>query len=150
MGTLWGVGQLRANIPSESYIQAMKFEVIGQGVCIFNIVISKAAISFLLLRIVTRTWHKIFVWFCFITVGLIATWCTIAIFIQCFPIAKLWNPSIEGECWLDFARIGLATSAYACVMDFALATIPCFIVKDLNMKAKDKIITICGLSLGIL
>lgn len=150
MGTTWGVGQRRADIPEDHYIQAMKFEIIGQGVCIFNIVISKAAVSFLLLRIVTRTWHKAFVWFCFVTTGIIVTWCTIAVFIQCIPVVKVWDPSVDGECWLDFAKIGLATSAYACVVDFALAIIPCFIIWELNMKAKDKMVTICGLSLGIL
>lgn len=128
----------------------MKLEIIGQGVCIFNILISKAAVSFLLLRIVTRTWHKIFIWFCFITTSIIVIWCTISIFIQCIPVEAVWNPNVVGNCWLDFAKIGLATSAYACVVDFALAIIPSFIIWELNMKAKDKMVTICGLSLGIL
>jgi hypothetical protein len=149
-GSAWGLGQKRADIPPDHYIQAMKYEIIGQGVCIFNITLCKAAVSFLLLRIVARKWHKIFVWFCFSTTALLTTWCTIAVFIQCIPIEKTWDVAVDGVCWLDFAKVGIVTSAYAVVMDFALAIIPCFIVWELNMKTKDKIVTMCGLSLGIL
>lgn len=88
----------------------MKFEIIGQGVCIFNIAVSKASVALLLLRIVTRRWHKFFVWFCLITNSALATFCTIAVFIQCLPIQAVWDFSVKGNCWLDFQKVGVTTS----------------------------------------
>jgi hypothetical protein len=88
----------------------MKYEVIAQGVCIFNIVTTKAAVAILLLRVVERTWHKVFIWFLLISNSIMATWCTIAIFIQCVPVEKVWNFMAEGSCWLDFAKVGITTS----------------------------------------
>lgn len=41
-------------------------------------------------------------------------------------------------------------TAYAVCMDFILALAPCFIVWELNMKKKDKLLTISALSLGVL
>lgn len=107
---MYGIGQHRADIPPEDYIQAQKFEVIGQGLCIFNITISKCAVAFLLLRIVARPWQKAFIWFCIVSNTILASWATIAIFIQCTPIEKVWDISVEGDCWLDFAKIGLVCS----------------------------------------
>ncbi|KAI6785266.1 uncharacterized protein J7T54_006908 [Emericellopsis cladophorae] len=149
-GTAYGIGQKRADIDPADYVQAHMFEIIGQGVCIFNIAISRAAVAFLLLRIVNRGWHKTFIWACIATNSILAVFCTIAVFIQCLPIQAVWNSSVKGNCWLDFAKVGLTTSAYAVCIDFALAIIPCFIVWELKMKKKDKIITIIGLSLGVL
>lgn len=51
-------------------------------------------------------------------------------------------------CWL-LTLYGLSI-AYAVVIDFTLAIAPCFIIWDLNMKRKDKLLAIIGLSLGIL
>lgn len=95
---------------SDEYTEAMKWEVIGQGLGIFNIVTSKAAVAFLLLRIVEQTWHKMYIWFCIVTNSLLASWCTLAIFVQCMPVHKVWDPMHDGECWLDFTKVGLVTS----------------------------------------
>ncbi|SPO06361.1 related to integral membrane protein pth11 [Cephalotrichum gorgonifer] len=148
-GTAYGLGQRRADIPPEDYIQAMKFEIIGQGVCIFNIATSKGAVAAFLLRIVRRRWHCLFIWAVVVSTCLIVTWCTIAIFIQCTPVEKVWNFEVPGKCWLDFSTIGLATSAYAVAVDFILALAPAFILWDLNMKRKDKFLAIFGLALGV-
>ncbi|KAK7421449.1 hypothetical protein QQX98_002147 [Neonectria punicea] len=149
VGTSFGIGQRRADIPPSDYIQAMKYEIIGQGICIFNIATSKAAVAFFILRIVRNTRHRIFIWICAVTNLLLVTWCTIAVFIQCIPIEKVWNNDVPGTCWLDFAKVGIATSAYAVAIDFTLAIAPCFILWDLNMKRKDKMLALFGLSLGV-
>ena len=117
MATGYGLGQKRADIPPEDYIQAMKYEVIGQGICIFNLVTAKAAIAFFLLRIVFKIWHKVLIWICIITNTGLAVFGTIAVFIQCTPVEKVWNFMVPGECWLDFATIGLVVSGmskYGC------------------------------------
>ena len=88
----------------------MKFEVISQGFCIFNIATSKASVALFLLRIVTKTWHKIFIWFCIVATTIVASLTTIGIFVQCIPVAALWNPAVHGNCWLDFTALGTVGS----------------------------------------
>ncbi|KAM0543295.1 hypothetical protein ACHAPJ_012379 [Fusarium lateritium] len=150
VGTTFGIGQKRDDIPDHDYIEAMEYELIGQGVCIFNIATSKAAVAFFILRIVREMRHRIFIWFRILSNTLLATWTTIAVFIQCFPIAKVWNPmGVEGDCWLDFTKVGIACSAYAVAIDFTLAIAPCYILWDLNMKRKEKTLALFGLSLGV-
>lgn len=97
-------------MPPEDYILAMKYEVFGQAVCIFNLILSKATIGLFLLRIVFETWHKAVIWFVLGTNSILVIWCTVAIFIQCVPVQMVWGATTEGHCWLDFAKIGLATS----------------------------------------
>lgn len=46
--------------------------------------------------------------------------------------------------------VTLTMPAYAVAADFILATTPIFILWDLNMKRKDKFLTIFGLGLGVL
>lgn len=55
-------------------------------------------------------WHRVFIWVCVISNTLLATWCTIAVFIQCLPVEKVWDFTVPGNCWLDFAKVGLTTS----------------------------------------
>jgi hypothetical protein len=107
------------------------------------------------------------IWLCIISNAALAIWGTIAVFIQCTPVTKVWNFAVPGECWLDFATTGLVVSgtfcsflypgadsynitAYAVAMDFTLALAPCFIIWELNMKRKEKLVIISGLSLGVL
>lgn len=40
--------------------------------------------------------------------------------------------------------------AYAVAMDFIMALAPCFIIWELNMKRKEKVLIMSGLSLGVL
>lgn len=111
VATTYGLGRRRAEISPEDYVQAQKYETIGQAVCIFNIIFSKCAVAFFLLRIVFKRWHKALIWCCIVTTTLLTTWGTIAIFIQCTPVEKVWNfQGVDGVCWLDFAKIGLVVS----------------------------------------
>lgn len=110
-GTFYGIGQKQADLAAmEHFIEAMKYEIIAQGFCIFNLVTAKAAVGFLLLRFAGHKWHRWAVWFCIGTNGIMATWCTIAVFIQCLPIQKTWNRLLPGNCWLDFTTVGIVTS----------------------------------------
>lgn len=109
-GTAFGIGQKSDDIPPADYVEAMKLEIIAQGVCIFNIVTSKASVGFLLLRIVTRPWHRVVIWFILVTNSIMATFLTIAVFIQCIPVQSVWDRSVEGNCWLDFTTTGITVS----------------------------------------
>jgi hypothetical protein len=87
--------------------------------------------------------------------------------VQCIPVQKTWNQSIPGHCWLAFSKVGITvgcklldssgpsystnlTTAWFVVADFCFAILPWFVIWDLNMKRKEKLLVACGLSLGVL
>jgi len=86
------------------------WEVIGQGICILGIAISKASVALFLLRIVVLRWHKMLLWLCIIITSALCVITTILLFVQCKPAAFLWDTSIEGGyCWLKFTPVGITT-----------------------------------------
>ncbi|KAI0595397.1 hypothetical protein F4775DRAFT_605054 [Biscogniauxia sp. FL1348] len=148
--TAYGLGRRMAEIDNlESYVTAVKYEVIGQSFAILVVGISKTAVACFLLRIMIEQWHKVVLWLCIISVNGLSIFCTIAIFIQCVPLERVWNPTADGYCWLNFTAVGIATASWSVVMDFAMAVFPCFVVWKLNMKRKEKITVLSGLSLGV-
>ncbi|CAM1504640.1 Fc.00g022310.m01.CDS01 [Cosmosporella sp. VM-42] len=149
VSSAYGMGRHRAELSHSDYVLAMKYEVIGQGVSIFNLSMSKAAVGFFILRIARQMRYKVLIWFCIISNAILVAWTTIAIFIQCIPSEKIWDSTVSGNCWLDFFKVGITASAYAVVIDFTLALAPVFILWNLKMKRKDKFLAMFGLSLGV-
>ncbi|KAI5927226.1 hypothetical protein F4810DRAFT_649833 [Camillea tinctor] len=148
--TAYGLGRKMAEINDlDSYVTAAKYEVIGQSFAILVVGISKTAVACFLLRIMIERWHKVVLWLCIISINGISLFCTVAIFIQCIPLERVWNPTADGYCWLNFTAVGIATASWSVVMDFAMAVFPCFVVWKLKMKRKEKITVLSGLSLGV-
>ncbi|KAH9872209.1 hypothetical protein IAQ61_005044 [Plenodomus lingam] len=152
VGITYGVGRRTVDIVRMDldYSRAMKWEAIGQGICIMGIAASKGSVAFFLLRIVAKPWHIVILWFCILSTTALCIITTALLFVQCRPTAFLWDQSIEGGyCWLNFTQVGLTMGSWSAAMDFALALLPWHIVMGLNMKRKEKITIACGLSLGI-
>ncbi|KAI1739812.1 hypothetical protein F4680DRAFT_421590 [Xylaria scruposa] len=66
--------------------------------------------------------------------SLVAGWLISAIFstiFQCTPIAKAWNPTLEGTCINDFAWY-LATASLSLVIDFYILLLPVPMIWALN------------------
>ncbi|KAL8383413.1 hypothetical protein RB595_006932 [Gaeumannomyces hyphopodioides] len=74
--THYGLGRRRVEISMDSYAQAMKLEIIGQAICIFNIATARAAVAFFLLRIVVERRHRVFVYACIVTNSAITAMCS--------------------------------------------------------------------------
>ncbi|KAJ4991168.1 hypothetical protein SVAN01_03296 [Stagonosporopsis vannaccii] len=130
--------------------KAIYWEAIGQGICIMGIAVSKAAIALFLLRIVLRKWHIALLWSVTISTAIFSTITTALLFLQCKPVAFLWDHTIPGGyCPINFTDVGLSMGAWSASMDFVLAILPWPVVMGLNMKRKEKITIACGLSLGV-
>lgn len=99
----------------------MKYEVIGQSVCILVVGTSKSAVALFLLRIVVERWHIAVLWFCIVSASGLSAFCAVMVIVQCIPVEKTWNPSVPGTCWLDFPSLGLTTAGTYC----CLAVSPC-------------------------
>ncbi len=60
---------------------------------------SKTSFAITLLRLSSNSWIRWLVWFIIITVNLVLGFQAAMMFIQCWPVAKLWTPSMTGTCW---------------------------------------------------
>ncbi|KAI0004696.1 hypothetical protein F4779DRAFT_599511 [Xylariaceae sp. FL0662B] len=149
--TMYGLGRLAADINNtEHYIEATKNEIIGQVFGILVVGVSKTAVACFLLRIMVQRWHKMVLWFCIISTCGLSLFAAIVVVFQCIPVDKTWNRmGVEGYCWINFTPLGITTAAWSVVMDFSMALLPCFVVWQLKMKRKEKIVVMSGLSLGI-
>ncbi|GAB1209138.1 hypothetical protein APSETT445_007904 [Aspergillus pseudonomiae] len=125
------------------------YEVFSQVAGIMVIGVGKWAVGTFLLRIVRNKIQIWFIWGCLAITTIITLFASITVVIQCFPVQKTWNPTLEGTCWLDFSKVGYTVGSWFVAADFSFAILPWFIVWDLNMKQKEKITVACGLSLGI-
>lgn len=150
MATHYGLGRLYADVGDPTiYFTAVKYELFSQVAGIMVIGIGKAAVGVFLLRIVR---NKIQIWFiyaCLAITAIITLFASITVIVQCSPVEKSWNPMTPGTCWVDFSKVGYTVGSWFVAADLAFATLPWFVVWDLNMKKKEKITVACGLSLGI-
>ncbi|KAF2124476.1 hypothetical protein P153DRAFT_132756 [Dothidotthia symphoricarpi CBS 119687] len=152
IGISYGVGKRAADIQRAGLdnSRAIKWEAIGQGICIMGIAASKGSVAVFLLRIVLKKWHIALLWFCIASTTFLCTVTTVLLYAQCKPVAFLWDQTIQGGyCWLNFTGVGLTMGAWSATMDFVLALLPWHVVINLNMKRNEKVTIACGLSLGV-
>ena len=94
---------------------------------------------------------------------------SILILVQCQPLASLWDPSVKGHCWspevpinIGYAQGGEINHSLRGIIiadqvlavntfhDLSLTFLPLFILKDLRIKLRVKIILIILMSMSIL
>ncbi|KAF9891586.1 hypothetical protein FE257_003597 [Aspergillus nanangensis] len=150
VASLYGLGRLFADVGDPiTYSMAVKYEVFSQVAGIMVIGVGKLAVGMFLLRIVRNKIQIWFIWGCLATTVFITLFASICVVIQCLPVQKTWNPTVEGNCWLDFSKVGFTVGSWFVAADFSFAILPWFVVWDLNMKRKEKITIACALSLGV-
>ncbi|KAH9886350.1 hypothetical protein F4778DRAFT_477734 [Xylariomycetidae sp. FL2044] len=150
IGTGYGIGRSFADVGSpQTYSEAVMWEVFSQVAGLAMIGIGKCSVAMFLLRIVRNKIQVGVIWFCIFGTTVITLFACIGVVVQCIPVQKTWNPTLDGYCWLDFPKLGLTIGSWFVVMDFAFAALPWFVIWDLNMKRKEKITVACGLSLGV-
>jgi hypothetical protein len=112
---------------------------------------SKISFGITLLRL-TSGLLRTFVWFCIITLFFIMIPSATLAWVQCAPIAKSWNPLIEGTCWDPGVsiRYGIFNAAWCAGADIALAMVPWKIIWGLQLKTKEKIGVGIAMSMGVL
>ncbi|KAF1993924.1 hypothetical protein P154DRAFT_448920 [Amniculicola lignicola CBS 123094] len=68
--------------------------------------------------------------------------------LPCIPVSYQWNTNQKGSCYDPYAFV-IGNVSVVIVTDFLVLLIPTWIIYDLQMALRKKIITICFLSLGI-
>ncbi|KAK1751933.1 hypothetical protein QBC47DRAFT_306866 [Echria macrotheca] len=115
------------------------------------IVWTKTAFAVTLLRL-TEGPTKAFVWFIIISTNIAMAVGAMAIWIQCTPLAKGWDRTLDGTCWgaETVIIIWIAIGAYSAAMDFVLAALPWTFLRKLHMAKREKIGIGVAMSMGIL
>lgn len=98
--------------------------------------------------------------------------CALFDFIRCEPVAHVWDPTVDGTCWIStegFTSLSLTVGGKtqyqhsqlddglltgnivaSASADFVLAVLPWFILWNLQMRRKEKILIASSMSLGFL
>lgn len=72
-----------------------------------------------------------------------------ATLVPCRPLSRKWDKSVPGTCY-DDATFVIANVTIAMVTDIIVLAIPTWMIYDLQMPLKKKLITIAFLSMGII
>jgi hypothetical protein len=135
---------------------------------------SKTSFAITLMRLSSSRWMKYLIWFIIISTNLVLGMSATMMWIQCWPVAKLWHSEMEGSCWpgyvvqnyMTFAAgmwlsqtileqspgLFLLTQvlAYSGALDIILAILPWKIVWKVAINKKEKIGALVAMSMGVL
>jgi hypothetical protein len=124
---------------------------IAASISCFASTFSKISFGVTLLRL-TSGKIRWTVWFCIVTLFLFMLPSAFITYIHCTPIAKAWNPTLEGHCWDPVAIVnyGIFNAAWCTVADFYLALLPWTLIWGLQMRTREKIGVGIAMSMGLL
>ncbi|KAJ3464687.1 hypothetical protein MRS44_009473 [Fusarium solani] len=146
-----GMGQHVDDLETYQFSDALLYLLCAQSVVSMAIGMGKVTVAVFLLRIVTASWHRWFLWFCIASMMILSIFLSIAVFAQCTPVESIWNPLLIDQkvCYLSLTVVAFIDCAYAAAMDFALAAFPWIALRGLKMKRKERISICVSLSLGV-
>ncbi|KAJ4174290.1 hypothetical protein NW754_004705 [Fusarium falciforme] len=145
------MGQHVDDLETYQFSDALLYLLCAQSVVSMAIGMGKVTVAVFLLRIVTASWHRWFLWFCIASMMILSIFLSIAVFAQCTPVESIWNPLLIDQkvCYLSLTVVAFIDCAYAAAMDFALAGFPWIALRGLKMKRKERISICISLSLGV-
>lgn len=80
---------------------------------------------------------RVICWIMITVLAVYGTWCVISAFLNCVPVAKFWDPTIEGFClskpglWFSNASMHITTDLVILIIP-----IPALIAIDIPKKQK--------------
>ncbi|CAD6446043.1 12f2fe9d-2b1d-4ace-a64e-12429fad1989 [Sclerotinia trifoliorum] len=144
------MGTHAAELDFDDNSRGILWLLIGQFIIAVAIGIRKCAVAIFLIRIVTKTLHKILLYFWILSILFLSFLLAIAVFVQCTPLESFWDSRIEGTCTLSLIVIAKVMCSWSAAMDFFLAVFPRAVIWGINMKRKENITICVSLSLGII
>jgi hypothetical protein len=133
---------------------------------------SKTSFAITLLRL-SEGWVKWVVWYIIISVNLVLGVSATILWIQCWPVEKLWIYELKATCWpVEIVeRYQMFTSSacpserehvpcekptnkddsvYSGILDIALAILPWWIIWHVTINKREKIGALVAMSMGVL
>ncbi|KAL6786508.1 GPCR, PTH11-type [Trichoderma sp. SZMC 28012] len=147
----YGLGSHDSKLNMLLMIRCAEYAMYSNVLYGFSMPFIKASVVFTLNRITTNKWHRwglyamLFVASIMSIIGILAT------LLYCHPVPAYWNPLL-GTCgdFMIVVRIGYAWTAVGIVTDWTCAILPYFIVRNLQMSSRQKMIVMLVLGLGAL
>lgn len=87
---------------------------------------------------------------CYVAMGVVAsysTWAIVSGFVNCVPIAKFWNRSIQGYC-LSFEALWFFNASMNILTDLALLIMPMPLLSQLQLPRMQKIALVGVFAIG--
>lgn len=165
-------------VPQSDIPRAVLFSSIGQTFAILGMAITKWSLGLFLLRLVSKTIHKVAIWLPLIFSFIVSLLCVFFFWFGCAPVEAVWNRTLPGaRCdvlptnemyYLYGSKFVVSIFVYLVVMsvdmqnanhlslgtlvftDFYFAIFPWVFVWGLQMNKREKIITLCSMILGVL
>ncbi|KAK5662132.1 hypothetical protein OQA88_8037 [Cercophora sp. LCS_1] len=134
-----GFGSHRTNIPSQNLPTIGLLSNLSWSLAILGAVWSKTSFGMTLLRI-TEGATKACVWFIIVTMNLAMTISVLVTWIQCNPVQRGWDITVNGICWDARVNVyyGVFAAVYSGVADVVLALLPWVVIWGLQMRRKEK------------
>ena len=141
-------------LPSQSVIAVHEFSAIFQGLNALGTGVVKISVCLALLRVVERARRRItlFLWSLLVLVATTHLTLTMLFFLHCRPLARLWNPKVNGSCMSAHTMV---LACYICsaidiATDLLCAAIPVLVIHRLQMTFRTKVALCVLMGLGVL
>lgn len=150
----YGIGTRMDEIkPPQNVKEALKWNIICSPILIWCFSLPKFAVIATLKRILDygrKT--SILFWGLAVSSQICVLISSIWWVVQCRPIAKNWDPDVEGECASInvLGDLGYVTSAYSAILDIFFAVYPIPFIMRLNMQLRSRIVCSIAMGLGVL
>ncbi|KAK4458515.1 hypothetical protein QBC42DRAFT_314328 [Cladorrhinum samala] len=135
IGTVFGVIEATSSDPS----RALEFSILGQPWYLMSVTLSKISICLFFMKLLgrARQW-RILLSVLIVFMAAVNFAFSLTVNLQCRPLEKLWNPSVDGGCWNPSVQrdFGYFQGAFSLFTWFFLAFFPAliaqYIPKDRN------------------
>lgn len=148
----YGFGQDLESIDSQPDItKAILWEAVGQTIVVLAVWVSKTSLALFLMRLTSSRNQKLAIMVPSAVLGLVILASLISYWFDCRPLAFLWDRSIPGGYCLPVTNyISLAAGCISVFIDVWYAAFPWYMLWDVQMPRREKLLIQSSLSLGVL
>lgn len=148
-----GMGRHVSCLPPQSVIAMLEFSAISEGLNVFGIGVVKISVCLALLRVVERARRGItlFLWSLLVLIAMTHLALAMLFFLHCRPLARLWNPKVNGSCMSTHTTVlaGYVGFAIDVVTDLLCAGVPVLVIHRLQMTFRTKVALCVLMGLGV-
>ncbi|KAE8375925.1 hypothetical protein BDV26DRAFT_266899 [Aspergillus bertholletiae] len=147
MEAMNGMGMHGADIPPHILIKQMKAFWITIPFYNAGLLCAKASILLQYFRVFPTRRMRLINWGMLFLLGLYGSWAVLSAFLNCIPVAKFWDKTVEGYC-LDDKGLWFSNASMHITTDLAILIIPIPALVKLDLPKRQKIALITVFALG--
>ncbi|KAH6716812.1 hypothetical protein DL95DRAFT_518819 [Leptodontidium sp. 2 PMI_412] len=140
--SFYGTGQHEANLTAEHIVIAKRLWWLCEVAYGFTSMALKASICIFLLRITVKKLHRWILYSVMAVTLLTGLVLSLVLLLQCRPLPYFWDKSLHGTCidWQVIIAMSWLYSICAGTCDFTVGLLPIFLVRNLQMKTRTKVL----------